>query len=81
MTQARKSQIDLAATPFYHVINRCIRRAYLCGEDKFSGKDYSHRRQVLIDRIKFLSSVFSIDIAAYDKIFGTGKKILLIYNL
>ncbi len=47
MTQARKCQIDLASTPFYHVINRCIRRAYLCGEDKFSGKDYSHRRQTV----------------------------------
>ena len=65
MTRARNCQIDLAATAFYHVINRCIKRSFLCGEDSYSGKNYEHRRQWLIDRIKSLSSVYSIDIAAY----------------
>ena len=65
MTRARHSLIDLSATSYYHVINRCIKRSYLCGEDKYSGKNYEHRRQWLIDRIKRLSTIFSIDIAAY----------------
>ena len=65
MTRARDSLIDLATTPYYHVISRCVRRAYLCGDDKLTGKNFNHRRQWLIDRIKLLSSVFSIDIAAY----------------
>ena len=65
MARARNSQIDLSATPFYHVINRCVRRCYLCGEDFYSGKNYDHRRKWLLKRIKFLSTVFSIDIAAY----------------
>jgi hypothetical protein len=37
----------------------------LCGQDKYSGKNYEHRRQWLIDRIKLLSKIYSIDIAAY----------------
>ena len=65
MTRARNCQIDLTATTFYHVINRCIKRSFLCGKDSYSGNNYEHRRQWLIDRIKLLSSVYAIDIAAY----------------
>jgi len=65
MARARGSLIDLSATSYYHVISRCVRRAFLCGEDKYSGQNYNHRRQWVLDKIHFLSSVFAIDIAAY----------------
>jgi len=65
MARSRESLIDLDATPYYHCINRCIRRSYLCGDDKYTGNNFDHRRTWLVDRIKFLSTVFSIDIAAY----------------
>ena len=65
MTRARYSQIDLTATSFYHVINRCVRRSYLCGDDRVSGKNFDHRRQWLVDRFMTLSEVFSINISAY----------------
>ncbi len=65
MAIARESLIDLSATPYYHVISRCVRRAFLCGEDKYSGKNYNHRRQWVLNKINLLSSIFSIDIAAY----------------
>lgn len=61
----RKAQIDLNLTPFYHVINRCVRRAYLCGEDQSSGKNFDYRRAWLLDRVKFLASKFTIDIVCY----------------
>ena len=44
MTTARRQLIDAESTPFYHVINRCVRRAFLCGEDALSGRSYEHRR-------------------------------------
>lgn len=65
MTQARKHQIDCSVTPYYHCINRCVRRAYLCGEDELSGRSYSHRKQWVVDQLKTLSDVFAIDICAY----------------
>jgi len=65
MTRARHELIDLTATSYYHVINRCVRRSFLCGNDPYSHKNYDHRRQWLVVRIKLLSSVYSINIAAY----------------
>jgi REP element-mobilizing transposase RayT len=65
MTTARAAQIDYSATPYYHLMNRCVRRSYLCGIDKENGKDYSHRKQWLIDRIKQLATLFSVHICAY----------------
>jgi len=42
-----------------------VRRAFLCGSDPATGFDFSHRRQWIIDRIKLVCSVFSIDLCAY----------------
>jgi REP element-mobilizing transposase RayT len=65
MPQPRKNQISLMDTPYYHCVSRCVRRSSLCGEDKFTGQSYEHRRGWVEERLLFLSSVFSIDICAY----------------
>jgi REP element-mobilizing transposase RayT len=65
MTRPRKVLISLADTPYYHVTSRCVRRAYLCGVDHYSGQSYEHRRQWVVDRIRLLSSLFAIDVCAY----------------
>lgn len=65
MTVARKHQICVDQTPFYHVVSRCVRQAFLCGQDDQSGRSFEHRRQWLVDRIKKVASVFAIDACSY----------------
>ncbi len=65
MPKARKHQISLEATPYYHCVTRCVRRAFLCGLDIATGQCFEHRRKWLEERILFLAQVFSIDVAAY----------------
>ena len=65
MTIARKQLIDLQSTPYYHVMNRCVRRAFLCGIDRYGGQRYQHRRQWIVDKVKALSGIFAIDVCAY----------------
>ncbi len=65
MTRPRKALISLADTPYYHITSRCVRRAFLCGVDHYSGQSYEHRRQWVVDRMRLLSSIFAIDVCAY----------------
>ncbi len=65
MGYARKNLVSLQDTPYYHCIARCVRRAWLWGVDEYAGKDYSHRKQWVIERLAQLSSIFSIEICAY----------------
>lgn len=65
MPTPRKQKIILSDTPYYHCVSRCVRRAFLCGEDKLSGKSYEHRRYWVEERLLYLSQVFAVDVCAY----------------
>lgn len=65
MTRARSSLIDPGITPYYHCMARCVRRAYLCGLDYLTGKDYEHRRQWVVDKLTEQASIFAIEVCAY----------------
>ena len=65
MPKPRYRQVSVDDTPYYHCISRCVRRAFLCGEDPVSGFNFEHRRQWIVDRTKLLCSVFAVDLCAY----------------
>jgi hypothetical protein len=65
MTLPRSQLICPSSTPNYHCIGRCVRRAFLCGEDAVTGKNYSHRKGWILARLALLSEVFTIELFAY----------------
>ena len=57
--------VSLDATPHYHVVTRCVRQQFLCGIDRHTGRDFSHRRDWIRKRIFELSEIFAVDVCAY----------------
>ena len=65
MPSPRYTQIDIEATPYYHCISRCVRRAFLCGKDRLSGRNFDHRKAWLVEKLAELAAIFAIRICAY----------------
>jgi putative transposase len=65
MGYARKNLVSLSDTPYYHCIARCVRRAWLWGIDEYAGRDYSHRKQWVLERLEQLCRIFPIEVCAY----------------
>ena len=61
----RAEQFDPAEVCVVHVVQRCVRRAFLAGVDHATGKDYSFRKEWIRRRMEALASVFAVDILTY----------------
>jgi hypothetical protein len=51
-TYARGQIVVEDTVGVYHCIARCVRRAFLCGIDPYTGQDYSHRKEWILDRLR-----------------------------
>ena len=65
MATPRSRLVDDQVPMYYHLVSRCVQRAWLCGVDPHSGIDYSHRKQWIIDRMRHLTQCFAVEVAAY----------------
>ena len=61
----RSSYVQEGQEGVFHCFSRCVRRAFLCGVDALSGRDFSHRKAWLVDRLRFLAASFAIEVCAY----------------
>ena len=65
MTYARSILIPEGSAGTFHCVSRCVRRAFLCGEDRQSGQSFEHRRQWVEDRIHELADIFGVAVWGY----------------
>ena len=65
MTYPRHLLVPPGASGTYHCMSRCVRRAYLCGKDHYSGRSFEHRKRWVEDRLLALGKLFAIDIYAF----------------
>ena len=65
MTSPRSQLVDPLTPGYYHCISRCVRRAWLCGVDRYTRKSYEHRRAWVEARILELGAVFALGVYAY----------------
>jgi len=49
----------------FHCVQRCVRRAFLCGDDVYTGRSYEHRKFWVVQRIAVLSECFAVAVHAY----------------
>ncbi len=61
----RCEQFDASEIGISHVVQRCVRRAWLAGVDPVSGKDFSFRKEWIRRRMEALASVFAVDVLSY----------------
>lgn len=65
MTQARQALIPPGTAGHYHCVQRCVRRAYLCGNDAYSGQSFEHRKQWVQTKLHQLGECFAVAVHAY----------------
>jgi hypothetical protein len=65
MALPRSTYVKDGKEGVYHCFTRCVRRAFLCGIDLVTQRDYSHRRTWLVDRLRYLAGIFAIEVCAY----------------
>ena len=61
----RSAYVKEGQEGIFHCFCRCVRRAFLCGLDPVTHRDYSHRKALLLDRLRQLAAIFAIDVCAY----------------
>ena len=65
MAIPRNALIDLESTPYYHLTTRCNHGRFSLGFDELTEQDHTMRRHWILDNLKLLTSVFSIECCAY----------------
>jgi hypothetical protein len=62
---ARKEIVREGEIGTYHCWSRCVQRAFLCGYDPLTGRDFDYRRGWIEDLLAYLAGLFAIDVGNY----------------
>jgi hypothetical protein len=59
---ARSEIVREGEVGVYHCWSRCVRRAFLCGHDELTGRDYEHRREWVRTFCERLAGLFGVEV-------------------
>jgi hypothetical protein len=62
---ARRQIVDETEVGVYHCVSRCVRRAFLCGQDALTGRNFDHRKNWMQSRMEELASIFAVDVLGF----------------
>jgi REP element-mobilizing transposase RayT len=65
MTRPRSQLVTPGAEGAFHCVQRCVRRAFLCGIDRYTGQSFEHRKDWVETRIRLVGECFAVAIHAY----------------
>ena len=63
--KGRRETFDPLEVSVQHCISRAVRRAWLLGDDPYSGKNFDHRKDWVKNRLIHLSANYGIDVLGY----------------
>ena len=67
-TCSRGEIVRLGEVALYHCWSRCVRQAFLCGQDSVTGKNYEYRRAWIRDLEETLAGLFGIEIGFHGEL-------------
>lgn len=59
MTTARSKLVHISVTPWYHLLSKAVRGAFLLREGEIDRKQWNE------DRLKFLANIFAVEVAGF----------------
>jgi hypothetical protein len=65
MTYPRLQMVAPETPGYFHCVSRCVRCAFLCGKDAYSGRSYEHRKAWIEERLLALAECFAVGLYAY----------------
>lgn len=65
MAVPRSKYVHPGEEGVHHCLSRCVRQAFLYGVDQITGQDFSHRKEWVVGRLRFLATIFAVDVCAY----------------
>lgn len=65
MAQPRSQLVSADERGAFHCVQRCVRRAWLCGRDAYTGISFEHRKRWIEERILLVGGCFAVAIHAY----------------
>ena len=62
---SRKEMVSETEVGVYHCMQRAVRRAFLCGEDAATGKNFDHRKEWIRARLEYLAGQFGVEVLSF----------------